>query len=398
MNRTDRCIVRIRDVVKEFDGETVVNHMNLDIAEGEFLTILGPSGCGKTTTLRMIAGFEEVTQGEILLEGASVEGLPPNVRNVNTVFQNYALFPHMSVEDNIAFGLVEKKVPKDKIKEKVSEAVKLVQLEGLEKRKPSQLSGGQRQRVGIARAIVNEPKVLLLDEPLGALDLKLRKQMQEELKHLQRQLGITFLYVTHDQEEALTMSDRIVIMNHGRIEQVGTPEEVYNFPRTKFVADFIGESNLMEGYVEEADGNRKIFVFESGKASLKDADFNLEEMFYICIRPENLRLSKEPREGFSVRAIVREHIFVGAINKTVVELINGQQLVASTQPDVDLFPVGTWVYIFWDPGKASLLHTKEEQIYNAIEEESMKMMEEFEEEPSAEAAEQTEKGDAHEEA
>lgn len=374
-----RTIVHLSNVTKEFDGERVVNNINLNIAEGEFLTILGPSGCGKTTTLRMIAGFETVTEGKIELEGESVEGKSPNERDVNTVFQNYALFPHMNVEDNIAFGLVEKKVKKAEIKERVAEMLKLVQLEGMEKRMPSQMSGGQKQRVAIARALINNPKILLLDEPLGALDLKLRKQMQQELKHLQKKLGITFLYVTHDQEEALTMSDRIVVMNHGNLEQVGTPAEVYNKPRTKFVANFIGESNLLEGYVEEIEADNKMFVFESGKAMLHEAGFVLEEMFYICIRPENLKLSTEPVEGFSVRAIVREHIFLGATNKTVVELVNGQHLVSATQPEVDLLAVGTWVYIYWRPGKAVILHTKEEDIYNAIEDESNKMMEEMEE-------------------
>ncbi|MBE5906981.1 MAG: spermidine/putrescine ABC transporter ATP-binding protein, partial [Lachnospiraceae bacterium] len=248
-------MVRLIDVEKEFDGVKVVKKLNLEVREGEFLTLLGPSGCGKTTTLRMIAGFSHATSGEIELEGKNVADLKPNERDVNTVFQNYALFPHMNVEDNIAFGLVEKKVPKAEIKERVAEMIKLVQLEGMEKRKPAQMSGGQKQRVAIARALINRPKVLLLDEPLGALDLKLRKQMQLELKHLQQKLGITFIYVTHDQEEALTMSDRIAVMNDGVMEQIGTPDEVYNHPKTKFVASFVGESNILESYVEAARGD-----------------------------------------------------------------------------------------------------------------------------------------------
>ena len=219
----DKVIISLKDVDKSFEDERVVKRLSLEVEEGEFLTMLGPSGCGKTTTLRMIAGFEYPTSGQIFLEGVDVESRKPNERDVNTVFQNYALFPHMNVFDNIAFGLVEKKVKKDEIRRRVEEMIKLVRLDGLEKRMPSQMSGGQKQRVAIARALVNQPKVLLLDEPLGALDLKLRKQMQVELKHLQRQLGITFIYVTHDQEEALTMSDRIAVMNQGNLEQVGTP-------------------------------------------------------------------------------------------------------------------------------------------------------------------------------
>ena len=248
MERTrDKVIISLKDVDKSFEDERVVKRLNLEVEEGEFLTMLGPSGCGKTTTLRMIAGFEYPTSGQIFLEGVDVESKKPNERDVNTVFQNYALFPHMNVFDNIAFGLVEKKVKKDEIRRRVEEMIKLVRLDGLEKRMPSQMSGGQKQRVAIARALVNRPRVLLLDEPLGALDLKLRKQMQVELKHLQRQLGITFIYVTHDQEEALTMSDRIAVMNRGNLEQVGTPEDIYNEPANAFVADFIGDSNIFNG-------------------------------------------------------------------------------------------------------------------------------------------------------
>ena len=231
MIKTDRePIVRLSGVTKDFGKSEVLKHIDLDVYEGEFLTLLGPSGCGKTTTLRIIAGFETPSRGCVYLEQADVTALAPYKRNVNTVFQSYALFPHMNVFDNVAFGLVEKKVPKPEIKERVEKMLDLVQLKNFGKRKPHQMSGGQRQRVAIARALVNNPKVLLLDEPLGALDLKLRKQMQMELKHLQKQLGITFVYVTHDQEEALTMSDRIAVMNQGNLEQVGTPEEIYSNP------------------------------------------------------------------------------------------------------------------------------------------------------------------------
>ncbi len=366
-NGEERVIVRLTNVDKSFDNEKVVKKLNLDVKEGEFLTMLGPSGCGKTTTLRMIAGFEQPDEGEILLGGVNVEGKKPNERDVNTVFQNYALFPHMNVFDNVAFGLVEKKVKKEEIHTRVVEMLKLVKLDGMEKRMPSQMSGGQKQRVGIARALVNRPKVLLLDEPLGALDLKLRKQMQGELKHLQRRLGITFLYVTHDQEEALTMSDRIASMNNGILEQVGTPEEVYNQPQTKFVADFIGESNILEGYVEHVYEDAIGVTMESGKARIPETGYESEEMVYLCVRPENLKLDTKPHEGFSLRGRVREHIFVGSINKTMVELPNGQMLKAETPAEDELMPVGTPVNIYWNPGKVVVMRTKEEMIYNIIE-------------------------------
>ncbi len=363
----DKVMIRLRDVDKCYGTNKVVKSLNLDIREGEFLTLLGPSGCGKTTTLRMIAGFEEVTEGQIFLEGENVEDKKPNQRDVNTVFQNYALFPHMNVEDNIAFGLVEKKVKKPEIKRRVGEMLKMVQLEGMEKRLPAQMSGGQKQRVAIARALINRPKVLLLDEPLGALDLKLRKQMQFELKHLQKKLGITFIYVTHDQEEALTMSDRIAVMNQGILEQIGAPEEIYNRPATKFVADFIGETNIFEAYVEEVMDGRIGISLEAGTAAVKAAGFHKEEMVYICVRPENLKISAEPVIDFNIRGKVKEHVFIGSVNKTIVELVNGQELKITTQPDVELLSMGSEVNLFWNEGKGILLHTKEEQIYNLIE-------------------------------
>lgn len=359
--------IKLTNVTKRWGKFFAVDHLDLDIEDNAFITLLGPSGCGKTTTLRMIAGFEQPDSGEILLEGQNVEGKKPNERNVNTVFQNYALFPHMNVFDNIAFGLVEKKVKKDEIKARVLEMIKLVKLDGMEKRMPSQMSGGQKQRVGIARALVNRPKVLLLDEPLGALDLKLRKQMQGELKHLQRQLGITFIYVTHDQEEALTMSDRIAVMNNGILEQIGTPEEVYNNPKTKFVADFIGESNILEGYVEHIYEDAIGVTMESGKARIPETGYQSEEMVYLCVRPENLKIDREKHEGFSLRGQVREHIFIGSINKTMIELPNGQMLKAETPAEDELVPVGTTVNVYWNPGKVVVMRTKEEKIYNIIE-------------------------------
>ena len=360
-------IIRLTDVDKSFDDERVVKKLNLDVEEGEFLTMLGPSGCGKTTTLRMIAGFEVPTSGQIFLEGEDVDDKKPNERNVNTVFQNYALFPHMNVFDNIAFGLVEKKVKKDEIRSRVEEMIKLVQLDGMEKRMPAQMSGGQKQRVAIARALVNRPKVLLLDEPLGALDLKLRKQMQGELKALQRRLGSTFIYVTHDQEEALTMSDRIAVMNRGRLEQVGTPEEVYNHPETKFVADFIGESNIIEGYIENMTDDSIEVTMESGKAIIHETGYRMEEMVYLCIRPENLKISTEAKEGFRFRGQVKEHIFIGSTNKTMIEMPNGQMLKSVTPADDELISLGTAVNVLWNPGNAVVMRTQVEQTYNVFE-------------------------------
>ena len=335
--------------------------------EGEFLTLLGPSGCGKTTTLRIIAGFETPSRGCVYLEQADVTALAPYKRNVNTVFQSYALFPHMNVFDNVAFGLVEKKVPKPEIKERVEKMLDLVQLKNFGKRKPHQMSGGQRQRVAIARALVNNPKVLLLDEPLGALDLKLRKQMQMELKHLQKQLGITFVYVTHDQEEALTMSDRIAVMNNGVIEQIGTAQEIYERPKTKFVASFIGESNIIEASVTGFDGGLIELTAENGVVHGRGSGFVQDEMIYISIRPENTRYSFEPVENFRLRGIVKEHIYVGSIIKTVVALPNGQRLRLNQHPHSELPAIGSAVTVYWDMDKAVIMHTAEDTLYDLIE-------------------------------
>ena len=247
-NNNSNNIIELKNIVKTYDnGFTAVDGFNLEVKRGEFVTFLGPSGCGKTTTLRMIAGFEIPTSGEILLDGQDISKLPPNKRPINTVFQRYALFPHLNIFDNIAFGLKLKKLPKTEIVKKVKKVLEMVDLEGFEDRKVATLSGGQQQRIAIARALVNEPEILLLDEPLGALDLKMRKEMQIELKGMHDRLGITFIYVTHDQEEALTMSDKIVVMSEGEIQQIGTPEDIYNEPKNAFVADFIGESNIFNG-------------------------------------------------------------------------------------------------------------------------------------------------------
>ena len=367
-NKSKRVIIKLENVVKFYDDNQVVKNLNLDIYEGEFLTLLGPSGCGKTTTLRMIAGFEKVTEGKIYLEDEDVVNKAPYARNVNTVFQSYALFPHMNLFNNIAFGLVEKKMKKAQIKEKVMEVLSLVQLNGYEKRMPSQISGGQKQRVAIARAIINNPKVLLLDEPLGALDLKLRKQMQMELKHLQQKLGITFIYVTHDQEEAMTMSDRIAVMNGGILEQIGNAKAIYETPKTKFVADFIGESNLFEAYITAINKDLLELTFECGKVTAKGTGFSLEEMVYVSVRPENIKCSKTPLENFDLCGVVKENIYVGATIKTTIELNNGQLVKITNYLDNEIIESGEVVHLYWKEEKAVVIHTKEDKLYDLIDE------------------------------
>ena len=324
--------VQLSSIVKTFDDEAVVKDLNLEIRKGEFLTLLGPSGCGKTTTLRMIAGFELPTGGKIVIDGEDVTEKLPNERCVNTVFQNYALFPHMTIAQNIGFGLKMKRVPKDEIEQKVKEMLKIVKLEGYESRMPSQLSGGQMQRVAIARAIINNPKVLLLDEPLSALDLKLRKQMQLELKHLQRELGITFIFVTHDQEEALTMSDRIVVMNKGFIEQVGTPEELYERPTTKFVADFLGETNILEGETIKVKETEVLLNLEEEKDIIRipNLNYNIGDKFVVSVRPERIKIKNEVEEGdVWLQCRFKERIYIGSNIKTVMILKNGKEIIVN---------------------------------------------------------------------
>lgn len=362
-----KIVVKLDNITKSFEDGEILKPINLDVYEGEFLTFLGPSGCGKTTTLRIIAGFETPTSGKVLLDGQDVTELPPYKRNVNTVFQNYALFPHMNIFDNVAFGLVEKKADKKVIAEKVNQMLEMVQLGKMGSRKPSQLSGGQKQRVAIARALANDPKVLLLDEPLGALDMKLRKRMQLELKALQKSLGITFIYVTHDQEEALTMSDRIVVMNKGKFEQIGTAREIYEHPKTKFVANFIGESNIFEaGVVENKDGIVKL-VMENGHVQANGKDFIKDEIVYICVRPENVHISTTPAENFTLKGYVTDQIFVGNAVKTVVSLPNGDQVKVNMHPLAKPIEIGTLVNVFWDEDKAVVMHTTEDNVYDLIE-------------------------------
>ncbi|MBU3190446.1 ABC transporter ATP-binding protein [Clostridium bowmanii] len=344
-------ILEMDNIVKKFENQEVIKNISLTINKGEFLTLLGPSGCGKTTTLRIIAGFETLTSGSLLLEGKHVENKQPNERNVNTVFQNYALFPHMNVYDNIAYGLKIRKVNKVEIKKRVIEMLNLVQLEGYEKRKTDQLSGGQKQRVAIGRALINNPQILLLDEPLGALDLKLRRQMQVELKKLQKKLQITFVYVTHDQEEALNMSDRIAVMNEGVIEQVGTPEDIYERPQTKFVASFIGESNLIKAQIKKIDEGKISVHFGENEMNVdyKNYENSKNKESYILIRPENIKYSKV-KSQFGLKAIIKEHSYIGSIIKTTMELESGLEIIACDyDKKKDLIGIGSDVWMSFEP-------------------------------------------------
>lgn len=361
-------MIRLVEISKKYDQTEVIKKLDLSIHQGEFLTLLGPSGCGKTTLLRMIAGFEQPTAGTILLNQEEVVNLPPYKRRINTVFQNYALFPHMTIEENISFGLKMNKLPKKEQTKRVKEMLQMVQLEGYEQRNLDQLSGGQKQRVAIARALVNYPKVLLLDEPLSALDLKLRKMMQIELKRLQRKLGITFVYVTHDQEEALTMSDRIAIMNKGRIEQLAEPREIYENPASTFVADFIGESNIFEGVVKEVSGKKAIITVENGELAV-ETETNIEPQMLVnvALRPEKIQLSTKRVPGFTLVGLVKEHYFAGNMNKTVVTMTDGMEVKVNSLAEQKLLPVGTEVYPHWQLSDANVMNTVGQEVFQAIE-------------------------------
>ena len=369
-------IVDIKGVNKIYGTNHVVKDLNLLVEEGEFLTLLGSSGCGKTTTLRMIAGFEEPTTGSITVEGEPIEDKEPYERNVNTVFQSYALFPHMTIYDNVAYGLKMKKVPKKEIKERVLKMLEMVQLSGFEKRYPSQLSGGQKQRVAIARALINRPKVLLLDEPLGALDLKLRKQMQLELKRLQKKLNITFIYVTHDQEEALTMSDRIAIMHDGVMDQIGSPTQISERPATQFVATFIGQTNVFDGTIRSIEGGKAVIGIENGEVTSsgsveegdgKNTGFAVNEFVTVSVRPEKMHFSPKPVEGFTVPAVVRDYIYVGSVLKCIAVLPNGNEIKMEKLAGEELPPIGEKVFICWEPEDAVLIHSLDNRFYQSME-------------------------------
>jgi len=344
-------IVSLKNVEKWFGENHVVKNMNLEIQEGEFLTLLGPSGCGKTTTLRMIAGFEDASSGTIEVQGVRVEEMEPFQRDVNTVFQNYSLFPHMTVFENVAYGPSIKKVPKEQIKKSVSEMLELVQMSGYESRKPDELSGGQKQRVAIARALINQPRVLLLDEPLGALDMKLRRQMQIELKRLQKKLGITFVYVTHDQEEAMTMSDRIAVMSDGLILQIDNPVEIYEKPKSRFVADFIGESNIFDGKIKTMEDGILHAECKQGDCLLYGKGFEAGEDIFISVRPEYLMLSKEEQEGFSLKAKIIDYVFMGTLVKAILLTEDGKEIKYSRFEKNQSLDIGDEVYLYWDYDK-----------------------------------------------
>jgi spermidine/putrescine transport system ATP-binding protein len=326
--------VVLESVTKRFGDVTAVDGIDLEITEGEFFTLLGPSGCGKTTTLRMVAGFEEPTDGRLTIDGADMRGIPPYKRPTNTVFQSYALFPHLSVRDNVAFGLKRKGVAKPEIERRVREELERVGLAAQANRRPSQLSGGMQQRVALARALVNLPRVLLLDEPLGALDLKLRKGLQVELKRIQREVGITFVYVTHDQEEALTMSDRLAVMDNGRIEQMGDPEEIYDRPATTFVAGFIGVSNLMPGTVRKSGRNGEVELDSGVKVSTDVDGFDAGERCHAVVRPEKLYLGSGGRDEPTVEGLVESSLYLGTSTQLIVRL-DGDVRMTVLVPNTD---------------------------------------------------------------
>ncbi|MBS6217100.1 MAG: ABC transporter ATP-binding protein [Clostridiales bacterium] len=389
-------LIRLSDCFVQFDDDIILDHINLYINDKEFLTLLGPSGCGKTTTLRLIGGFLKPTSGEVLFDGAKINDVPPHKRAVNTVFQKYALFPHLNVFENIAFGLrIPKtesdgkkqrkiKLSEEEIQRRVMEMLEVVNLKGFEKRSIASLSGGQQQRVSIARALVNQPKVLLLDEPLGALDLRLRKDMQNELKRIQQQMGITFIYVTHDQEEALAMSDTVVVMDGGKIQQIGTPEDIYNEPKNAFVADFIGESNIIDG-IMRADGVVEIF---NRKFQCLDNGFAKDEPVDVVIRPEDIDIVPE-REG-QLRGTVTNVTFKGVHYDIIVDFYGFKWLIQTT----DFCPVGALIGIKIDPDG---IHVMKKSPYSGLFGDYSSYSEEYEEISDADydpdAEEEQEEGD-----
>lgn len=344
-------IISLRNAVVEYDGVQVLKNVSLDILDKQFVTLLGPSGCGKTTTLRIIGGFADMASGELFFNGTKINSLPPHKREVNTVFQKYALFPHLNIYDNIAFGLRIKKLPEKEIASRVGEMLRLVNMQGFEKRSINSLSGGQQQRIAIARALVNRPKVLLLDEPLGALDLKLRKEMQIELKRMQQELEITFIYVTHDQEEALTMSDTVVVMKDGCIQQIGTPQDIYNEPVNAFVADFIGESNIIDGIM------RRDFLVEfAGKEfACVDKDFEKDELVDVVIRPEDIKVV--PQYQGAIVGVVENCIFKGVRYEISVDSLGYKWIIHSTQSE----EIGAIIGMNVTPMDIHIMHKTEER-------------------------------------
>ena len=387
-------LIRLANCTMAFDGEVVLDNINLYINDKEFLTLLGPSGCGKTTTLRIIGGFQEPTSGDVFFDGARINSIPPHKRAVNTVFQRYALFPHLNVFENIAFGLripkvdpetkQKVKLPEQEIHDRVMEMLQVVNLKGFEKRRITQLSGGQQQRVAIARALVNRPKVLLLDEPLGALDLKLRKDMQNELKRIQQSLGITFIYVTHDQEEALAMSDTVVVMDGGKIQQIGTPEDIYNEPKNAFVADFIGESNILDG-IMRADGVVEIF---NRKFQCLDKGFLPDEPVDVVIRPEDVDIV--PEDQGQLKGTVTSVTFKGVHYDTIVDFYGFKWLIQTT----DFCPVDSRIGIKIDPDG---IHVMKKSQYSGMFGDYSSYSEEYDEIGDATLEPEEEEGERDEE-
>ncbi len=354
----EEILLSIRNITKNFGEGNVLSGVSLDVRRGEFVTLLGASGCGKTTTLRIVSGLEMPDEGEVILDGRDVTALAPEERPVNTVFQSYALFPHMNVEKNVAYGLKVRGEDKKVIAARVKEMLELVQMSDYAKRMPAQLSGGQRQRIAIARALAPQPKLLLLDEPLGALDLQLRRQMQIELKRLQKKLGITFIYITHDQEEAINMSDRIAVMRGGKFEQLGTPEEIYDRPATRYVAQFIGRSTILEGTVKRVGEETAVIENANGwfSVSAKHAVLQPQQKAEVCVRTERMRASREPVHGFDLPATVREVRYAGGSVEIFAAMKDGTEAVAtSDQPLHDAPNAGETVYLNWAIGQAAVI-------------------------------------------
>lgn len=349
-----KTLIKLENISKSFGSQKIIDNLNLEIKDGEFLTLLGPSGCGKTTLLRMINGFETPDEGQVLLDGVDQSNIPPNKRQVNTVFQSYALFPHLTVRENIAFSLRMKKEDKNEIEKRVNEVLELTSLEALAERKPAKLSGGQQQRVAIARSLVNKPKVLLLDEPLGALDLKLRKQMQIELKKMQRKLGITYVYVTHDQEEALTISDRIVVLNKGNIEQIGEPWKIYHTPQTEFVASFLGESNFFEGKYEGGSHGGE-FLYKNYRVPVQAPEEAGADL--LSVRPEYVHFAADKKQEWAMEATILSITYLGQTNRVELQLLDGKKVYALTEEEK--YKTGERVYLTWKPEECTLLNKQE---------------------------------------
>ncbi len=358
----EQTILELRGISKSFGQTKVLKDISLSVEKGEFITFLGPSGCGKTTMIRIIAGLENPDSGRVFLNGADVTEAEPNHRTVNTIFQNYALFPHMNVFSNIGYSLRIRHAGKDEIKRRVTDALTLVKLEGYEKRMPGELSGGQRQRVAIARAVINNPNILLLDEPLGALDLQLRRQMQTELKRLQKQLGITFIYITHDQEEAMNMSDRVVVMRDGRFEQIGTPSEIYDTPKTAFTAQFIGTSNILEGVVSSVQDDCAHMALSDGGAAIASTAgraLTVGQKATFSIRSENVNYTHTPQSGFSLSAVVSENNYTGGMLRTVLRMHGGREIISVKQGIHADAGIGEGVYLSWEPEHAWFVDTED---------------------------------------